>query len=99
MRERCTRNKLVVDVISGSIVSSGIGHAEILLKGNRSPNQVSPPGGSPRLVQRRWKWGTWYECRIRIRMQWICGTALLDDVILAIDDVMPWAPMPVVVTA
>ena len=96
-REFRARDKLLIDVVARAVARARVGHAEGLLERNRHPHQVGALGDGPRPGERIGERGFRQEDGVGGRLVRIGGAGFLDDVVHAIDLVMPGAAVPVVV--
>jgi hypothetical protein len=88
---------VVIDVITGAVAGAGISHAEGFFEGNGNPHEIGTFGDGPGPGQRigeemfgdEFGVGDWFEG--------VSGGGFLDDVIDAIDFVMPGTAVPVII--
>ncbi len=96
LRERNAAHKLLVDVVAGSVMRSGIGQAQRLGEWQRNPHQVCAFGSRPGPGQRFREQVRRQKHRPGDRLCRVCRAAFLHQMVGSVHDKMPRAAVPVV---
>ena len=87
----------MIDVIARAVACARIGHAKLTLERDGYPHQIGALGDIPGPGKRAGKQLLRQEHRAGHRVGGVGAGAFLNEVIRAVDDVMPGAAVPVVV--
>src|SRR5665213_2862675 len=98
MREPCPADVLLINVITGAVVSPRIIHPKRVRKIDRNPRQIRALGIRPSDRQRRRKQVLREKNSMVRRVGRVGRTALLHNPVPSVHDVMPRAAVPMIVT-